>query len=98
MCDETQCFRCAAQIQQPATGRPRRFCSDACRIATNYAIRRTNARLQALETLASRLRHEPDTGFRDCLGRTHAEEIAATEAEIADAEARLRLLLEGERL
>jgi hypothetical protein len=48
--------------------------------------------------LASRLRHEPDTGFRDCLGRTHAEEIAATEAEIADAEARLRLLLEGERL
>jgi len=90
------CFKCGGEIQQPATGRPRRFCDDVCRIAANYEIRRINARLQVLETLASRLRHEPDWGFRDLLGRTHAEEIAATEAEIVDGERRLRLLLEGQ--
>ena len=96
MCDETQCFKCAAQIQQPATGRPRRFCSDACRVATNYEIRRLNSRLESLETEASRLRHERDNGLRDGGGRTQAELLAATEAEIVDGERRLRLLLEGQ--
>jgi hypothetical protein len=89
------CFKCGGQIQQLATGRPRRFCSDACRVAANYEIRRLNVRLQSLETDASRLRYEPDHGVKDWVGRTHAQHLAAAEAEIADAEARLRQLLEG---
>lgn len=29
----TTCVNCGAEIQQPAAGRPRRFCCDACRQA-----------------------------------------------------------------
>jgi recombinational DNA repair protein RecR len=30
------CQECATPIEQPATGRPRRFCSDACRQRNAY--------------------------------------------------------------
>ena len=30
------CQECATPIEQPATGRPRRFCSDACRQRFDY--------------------------------------------------------------
>lgn len=29
----TRCARCGAEMEQAATGRPRRYCSDACRTA-----------------------------------------------------------------
>ena len=89
------CFKCGGQIQQPATGRPKRFCCDGCRISANYEIRRLNTRLLDLERDASKLRYLPDSGGRDVWGQTHARRLAAAEAEIADAEARLRQLLEG---
>jgi predicted nucleic acid-binding Zn ribbon protein len=89
------CLKCGSLIEQPRTGRRRWFCSDACRIAASYERRRLNARLEVLETRASRLRHEPDSGLLDIAGRSHCEQLASVEAEIADAEARLRHLLEG---
>lgn len=36
----TRCAHCGAEMEQAATGRPRRFCSAACRTA-NYRARVT---------------------------------------------------------
>ncbi|MGD0205730.1 MAG: hypothetical protein ABSB57_04755 [Dehalococcoidia bacterium] len=87
------CLKCNAPLNQPPTGRPRVYCGPVCRQAAAYEIKRLQRRLEALETWASRLRHEPDRGYRDGVGRRHREQLASAEAEITDAEARLRALL-----
>jgi len=93
----TRCIKCNAPLTQPPTGRPRTYCGPACRQSGAYELQRLQRRLESLETQASRLRHEPDRGIRDMAGRLRPEQLAAVEAEIADAESRLRLLLPEQR-
>jgi hypothetical protein len=93
MTEKLACLKCGGPVQKPTTGRPPTYCSPGCRRAAEYEVRRINRLLQNLEERASRLRHEPDIGIRDWLGRTRTEALAAVEAEIGDAEARLRALL-----
>jgi len=87
------CIKCGGPLEQPATGRPPIYCSPACRQAAAYEIKRLQRRLEGLETWASRLRHEPDVGYRDGAGRRHREQVADLDAQIAEAEARLLALL-----
>ena len=89
----TLCLKCNTPLDQPATGRPPIYCGPACRQAAAYEIKRLNRRLEGLETWASRLRHEPDCGYRDGAGRRHKEQVADLDAQIAKAEARLLALL-----
>ena len=46
----THCAHCSRELRQPATGRPRRFCSDRCRV--NAALRRKRGAAE------SALRHQ----------------------------------------
>jgi sugar-specific transcriptional regulator TrmB len=95
MAEKLACVKCGRPLEKPATGRPPAYCSTACRRLAEYELRRINRRLEKLEGRASRLRHSPDVGAKDWAGRTHAEALAACEAEIADAEKRLRALLDA---
>lgn len=92
---EKLCLKCGGKLKRPATGRPPKFCSTGCRRAAEYELRRLQRRLEALEERASALRQEPDRGMHDVYGRTRLEQLAAVEAEIDEAEDRLRLLLEA---
>ena len=86
------CVKCGVPLDQPTTGRPRIFCGPVCRQAAAYEIQRLNRHLMALEERASELRHSRSS-IRDWLSRTPQQALADTEAEIAEAEDRLRLLL-----
>lgn len=95
MAEKLACVKCGGPLEKPATGRPPRWCSTACRRLAEYELRRINRRLEKLEGRASRLRHSPDVGAKDWLGRTHAQALAGTQAEIVEAETRLRALLDA---
>jgi hypothetical protein len=96
MAEKLSCLKCDRPLTKPVTGRPPTYCSVGCRRSAEYEVRRISRRLEALEERASRLRHEPDTSVRDWVGRTRLEALTDVEAEIADAEARLRALLAAE--
>lgn len=87
------CVKCAAPLDQSATGRPKTYCGDGCRGAAAYEIRRINRRLEFLEGRLATLRHEPDRGYKDMHGRTRREQIDAFDAERIDAEVRIAALL-----
>jgi len=90
------CLKCAGPLpEQAATGRPPSYCSEGCRRAAEFEIRRLNRRLERLEERVSELRHSRSS-TRDWLCRTPQQALADTEAEIAEAEGRLRALLGGE--
>lgn len=72
-------------MQQPATGRPRTYCSTGCRRAAEKEIGRINDRLTQLEKMAMNAR----LGY----GMPTPGELRGIEAEIARAETRLRDLL-----
>lgn len=93
--EKRACVKCGRPVKKPATGRPPDYCSTGCRRSAEFEIRRINRLLEKLEERASRLRHEPDKGVMDWAHRTHAQALADCEAEIVDAEERLRLLLDG---
>jgi hypothetical protein len=82
----TRCVKCGAPIQQPATGRPRTYCSTGCRRAAEKEITRVAARIDQLENMAMNLR----------LGRgmPTAGELDLIAAEITRAETRLQELLD----
>ena len=94
----TTCPKCAGPIERrPGRGRPRIYCGRICRAQGGYEIRRIQRRLQGLESCLSALRQERDDWIRDYQGRTPAQQRKAVEAEIAEAEARLALLLAESR-
>lgn len=96
MTEKPTCLKCGRELEDSArSGRPRSWCSTGCRRAAEYELRRLSRRLQALEERASALRHSRDSGRRDWLGRTHAEALGDVEAEVREAEGRLRLLLDA---
>lgn len=82
------CVKCGSPITEaPTTGRPKKYCSPACRRSAEHEIRRVNVLLGKLEERASNAR----LGF----GCSTPGSIANLEGEIARHEARLRALLEG---
>lgn len=85
MNEHTHCIKCGAPIQQPATGRPRAYCSTGCRRAAEKEIGRLNDRLTKLEDRATNCR----LGY----GLAPDSDLRAIEPEIARTEARLRELL-----
>ena len=90
------CPKCGSTVEHPGgRGRPAIFCSVGCRSSAAYEIRRITTRLEHRESRALTLRHAEGIArdIRDGYGRTHAQQLAACEAEIAEDEARLRLLL-----
>ena len=88
------CPKCDKAIERrPGRGRPAIYCGDVCRSAAAYEVRRLTRRLQGLETRLSTLHQTDDDWIRDYQGRTPAQQRKAVEAEIAEAEARLALLL-----
>lgn len=87
--EPTACVKCGGQIADAATtGRPKKYCSTACRRSAEHEIRRVNVLLGKLEERLSRER----LGF-NC---ATPDSIARLEHEIAHQEARLRRLLEGD--
>lgn len=82
------CVKCGGPIAEAAaTGRPKKYCSPACRRSAEHEIRRVNVLLGKLEQQASHAR----LGY----GCSTPASIAKLEGEIAHQEARLRALLEG---
>ena len=90
----SQCIKCSAPLDQPPTGRPRVYCSVACRSSGAYEIRRLRRQLEALETRASHFRVDLHLGrdVRYVDGRP-GELLPAIRQEIDRAERRLRDLL-----
>lgn len=83
------CTKCGGPIDDPVdAGRPRAYCSTACRRAAEHEIRRLNTLLGKLEEKASHAR----LGY----GASSAKHIQELAAEIALQETRLKLLLEGD--
>lgn len=86
--ENRNCIKCGANIAAHAgAGRPKAYCSDACRRSADLEIRRIDRRMEKLEMDAQNLRLGRGM-FTDC----DAEKIAA---EIEQNEARLKLLLSG---
>ena len=81
----TPCIKCGAPVHQPATGRPKAYCSTGCRRAAEKEIGRLNDRLAQLEKMAMNAR----LGY----GLATAADLRGIEAEITRAETRLRDLL-----
>jgi predicted nucleic acid-binding Zn ribbon protein len=79
------CVKCGGPIQQPPTGRPKAYCSTACRRSAEKEITRIQDRLTQLEKMAMNAR----LGY----GMPSPGELRGIEAEITRAETRLRDLL-----
>ena len=104
LAEKLTCAKCAAPIERQAgPGRPPLYCGAACRASAAYEIRRIQRRLEALETLIGVLRRsEMNTGWVDAsvIKRREKErdrKVEAMQAEVAEAEERLRLLLSDPR-
>ena len=99
MSEKTSCPKCGAPVQKRlGRGRPALYCGPVCRSSAAYEVRRLQRRLQGLESRLSWLRHKPEDDHLDARQRRYAaqrraEVIEAAEAEIAQAEARLSLLV-----
>ena len=94
------CPKCDAAVDRRlGPGRPAIYCGAACRQAAAYEIKRLQRRLELRESRRLTLRHAEgiDREIRDGFGRTGAEQLAAVEAEIAEDEARLKVLLSEPR-
>lgn len=86
--ETTACVKCGSPIAEAATtGRPKVYCSPACRRSAEHEVRRANVLLGKLEERLSHAR----LGF----GCSTPASIAALEAEIARHETRLLALLGG---
>jgi hypothetical protein len=90
--EKTQCRECGGDVPPAkARGRPGEYCSTACRRLREFRIRRVTRELAGLESLLRQTRH--GRWYGSPAGRT--ERIGELGRLIADAEQRLRTLLEG---
>ena len=90
----SECPKCGATLPTPAaTGRPRRYCSTACRRLGEIERRRLTRILDALED--RRIADQFSTGcdFADLQGRDRAQRLADILTAILSVENRLRALL-----
>lgn len=94
---EKRCRVCQAALEAPATGRPPRFCSTACRRTSENEVRRITRRLSALEDRRDHLTKElvmHEAGHRIGYGTTFVErtqvELDLVEQQITEQTSRLR--------
>jgi len=89
------CLVCSSPLPgRSATGRPAEYCSQACRRAREYAIKRTNAALERAEATLTEWRHDCDLN-----GQRHPGKVATRDwwaAEVTRLERHLSQLLAGE--
>jgi hypothetical protein len=84
------CLKCGAPLEASnGKGRPKAYCSTACRRAAEMEIKRADQRLGALENDAQNYR----LGRMMDLSGSDAKQV---DAEIKRLEARLKLLLSGD--
>ncbi len=96
---EKVCKSCGLSLPVNKAGRPSEYCSTGCRRAAEFEIRRVNRRLESLETSLSSMRINPRDALTDMIeGRTHAERVAAVQAELDLLKARFRVLLDDSGL
>src|SRR5215218_7948151 len=104
MTDRGSCAKCSSPLSQPARGRPKRYCSTACRRAAEFELRRVQKALTTAENEAEAARRTVETrdaglaGYGGAL--TPGRECLALEQasrRVVELEERMRVLLsEGE--
>lgn len=92
------CAKCGGSLpEKPDAGRPASYCSTACRRSAEFEIRRQDRQLADLEKKMREHREAiavPGTGYQCCRDRElHLEFFRR---EVADIEARFRVLLGAE--
>jgi hypothetical protein len=89
------CLICRTRLEQPATGRPRVYCGQACKRAAEYEIRRAQSLLLAAEKAELRYRGEwltgPEWSANGARKAAHYWDL-----EAAKLRERLRTLLAGQ--
>lgn len=99
MGEKRECVKCTAALPEQATGRPRVYCGVTCRRAGEHEIRRIIRALERLEEQRRELKHTKRDSYGggwnglDRLGRNLAQARKDTDADIAELEARLRVLV-----
>ena len=90
------CVKCGAALPPgKAVGRPQRYCSTACRRLAEYEVSRLQSRLSRMEDALLAEKHDR-LGLKDLRGRDVEARMLDLRADIAEAEARLLvLILEG---
>ena len=88
------CVKCGRAVEQPPTGRPRSYCSTACRRTAEFEIRRLVRRIERLDTDLEHLRGVRDDGIPDVYGHSPKKRRSLMAEGIKEAEARLRALLD----
>jgi hypothetical protein len=88
------CAGCGERLEQPATGRPRKYCGDVCRRAAEYDLRRAQALLKRAEQRAQDAALQ--VHMADHWQRTSVKNrLAFWQGEIARLRAELQQLLAG---
>ena len=90
--DASLCVKCSGPVPQATTGRPRRYCSVACRRAIEFELRRIERRLERLEDEAASLDRDAMSVPKGWGAKYHNKATVARK-QIAEMEARLRALL-----
>lgn len=93
-----QCVKCGETLpERTGPGYPRSYCSQACKRAAEFEVRRINRHLERLESSRSDARttaeHHPDMTTIGMV--TVTQRVEAISAEIARTETRLHELLEA---
>jgi hypothetical protein len=95
------CAACKTPIDQAATGRPRKFCSEGCRRSADLEVRRLDRQLDVAETGLTVARDwlaKVEAGLASGCGtgtKAMAEfDVARGELRVADLQNRLRGLLD----
>ena len=79
---ETRCVKCGGALPPgKAAGRPRRYCSTACRRLAEYEVSRLQNRLSRLEDELLRERHN-NSGLKDWNGRDVAARMVDLQGDI----------------
>jgi len=92
------CPQCGRAFGRSGRGRPKVFCTESCRLAAGYALRRVQTQLMVLEEQLAHARAAsagPWADMRDIFGLDAAQRIAHLETEIQRGEARMCQLLGG---
>jgi len=96
---KTACVKCRCPLPPPAaTGRPKTYCSSACRRAAEFEIRRIGRHIEGLE---QEIQHLKMYGALSCFAAFDAppkDAVKKRASEIRRLEARLRLLLADQQV
>ena len=93
--EKVGCVECGRAVEHLPTGRPRSFCSTACRRLAEFELRRVARRIERLETNLESLRGVRDDGIPDGYGHSPQKRRELLVLGIKEAEKRLRDLLDA---